>query len=100
MGLEEEPITFSQDKSCKNSYKWIEAVKDEIKSMEDNNVWDLVKLPQCSKLIGCKWIFKTKQDSNGNTKKYKACLIVKGFTQKENIDFKETFFTSFVERLL
>ena len=35
--------------------------------------------------------FKTKQDSKGNIVKYKACLVAKGFTQKEDIDYKETF---------
>ena len=32
-----------------------------------------------------------KRDSNGNVKRYKSCLVTKGFTQKEGIDYKETF---------
>ncbi|RVW58138.1 Retrovirus-related Pol polyprotein from transposon TNT 1-94 [Vitis vinifera] len=40
--------------------------EDEMKSMKDNGVWDLVELPESVKQIGCKWIFKTKQDSKGN----------------------------------
>ncbi|RVX09496.1 Retrovirus-related Pol polyprotein from transposon TNT 1-94 [Vitis vinifera] len=67
------------------------AMKDEMKSMKDNGVWDLVELPEGVKPIGCKWIFKTKWDSKGNIVKYKARLAVKGFTQKEGIDYKETF---------
>ena len=59
--------------------------------MKDNDVWDLVSLPEGAKLIGCKWIFKTKRDSKGNVERYKARLIAKGFTQKEGIDYKETF---------
>ncbi|XXG86494.1 hypothetical protein AAC387_Pa11g1379 [Persea americana] len=43
------------------------------------------------KPIGCKWIFKTKRDSNGNVERSKARLVAKDFTQKEGIDFKETF---------
>jgi Reverse transcriptase (RNA-dependent DNA polymerase) len=43
------------------------------------------------KSIGCKWIFKTKKDSEGNVERYKARLVAKGFTQKESIDFTKTF---------
>ena len=43
------------------------------------------------KVWNCKWIFKTKRDSKGNIERYKACLVVKGFTKKEGIDSKETF---------
>ena len=35
-------------------------MKDEMKSMEDNDVWDIVELPKGSKPISCKWIFKTR----------------------------------------
>ena len=91
MGLEDDPISVSQVKQSSNSEKWIEAMKDEMKSMKDNGVWDLVKLPKGVKPIGCKWIFKTKRDSKGNIVRYKERLVAKGFTQKEDIDYKETF---------
>ena len=59
--------------------------------MKDNDVWDLVPLPEGVKPICCKWIFKTKRDSKGDVEIYKARLIAKGYTQKEGIDYKETF---------
>ena len=91
MGLENDLISFSQAKQSVSSQKWIEAMKDEIKSMKYNEVWDLVELPKWAKSIGCKWIYKTKQDSKGNVKRYKARLIAKGFTEKKDIDYKDTF---------
>lgn len=51
----------------------------------------LIELPLGMKSIGCKWISKTKYDSKGTIKIYKACLVDKWFTQKEVIDFKEFF---------
>jgi len=59
--------------------------------MDDNQVWDLVELPESSKQVGCKWVFMTKRDSKGNIERYKVKLVAKGFTQKDGIDYKETF---------
>ena len=66
-------------------------MKDEMESMKDNEVWDLVELSEGVKPIGRKWIFKTKKDSKGNIETYKTRLVTKGFTQKEGIDYKEPF---------
>jgi len=63
-----------------NSQKWIGAMEKEIKSMRDNEAWDLVELPKGVKPIGCKCIFKTKWNSMDNIERYKARLVAKGFT--------------------
>ena len=44
-----------------------------------------------AKAIDHKRVFKTKRDSLGNIERYKAGLNAKGFTQKEGIDYIETF---------
>ena len=54
-------------------------MKDELESMANNKVWDLVELPNRIKPIGCKWVFKTKKDSLGSIKRHKARLVGKGF---------------------
>ena len=86
IGLEDDPISVSQVKQSSNFEKWMESMKDEMKSMKNNGVWDLVELPEGVKPIGCKWIFKTKRDSKGNIVRYKTRLITKGFTQKEDLN--------------
>ena len=67
--------TFSQAMSSKESNLWHAAMKEEINSMALNKVWDLVELPGGVKAIGCKWVFKTKRDLQGNIERYKARLV-------------------------
>ena len=73
-----------------DSKKWYDAMKDELNSMTNNQVWDLVELPEAFRAVGCKWVYKTKTDASGNIERYKARLVAKDFLQKEAIDYHDT----------
>ena len=42
-------------------------------------------------MVGCKWVFKLKHNSDGSINRYKARLVAKGFHQQYGVDFEETF---------
>ena len=84
-------VTYKEVISSSHSNFWLDAMEDEMKSMASNGVWDLVELPDGGKPIGCKWVFKTKRYSNDQVERYKARFVAKGFSQKEEIDYIETF---------
>ena len=59
--------------------------------MEAKNTWTLTPLPSNKKPIRCKWVYRVKYKYDGLVERYKARSVAKGFTQKEGIDYIETF---------
>ena len=86
-----EPTTYQEAMSDPDSEKWLDAMKSEMQSMYDNQVWTLIDAPEGIKTIGCKWVFKRKTDMDGKLHTYKARLVAKGFKQTHGIDYDETF---------
>jgi hypothetical protein len=84
----DDPILFEE--AVKHE-KWRKAMDSEIKSIEKNQTWELLDLPTGAKIIGVKWIFKTKLNEKGEVDKYKARLVAKGYSQQHGIDFTEVF---------
>ncbi|KAK8559182.1 hypothetical protein V6N12_042464 [Hibiscus sabdariffa] len=87
----DEPKTYQEAVSSPDSEKWLEAMRSEMDSMSDNQVWTLVEPPEEIKPIGCKWVFKKKTDMDGNVQTYKGRLVTKGYRQIHGIDYDETF---------
>eukprot|EP00253_Pinus_taeda_P009468 PITA_09468 len=63
----------------------------EFQSLQKNHTWTLSDLPEGKKPISCKWVYKVKYNADGTLDKYKARLVARGFSQKEGIDYAETF---------
>ncbi|XP_048323873.2 retrovirus-related Pol polyprotein from transposon TNT 1-94 [Ziziphus jujuba] len=88
---EGEPESFQEAVSHQEKEKWLQAMQDEMESLQKNHTYELVELPTGKKALKNKWVFKLKKDGSGRVVKHKARLVVKGFLQKKGIDFDEIF---------
>lgn len=77
----DEPRDYNAVKGRKDEADWNKAIEEELRSIEENETWCVVKRPDKVKLIGCRWIFKIKP---GETLKYKARLVARGYMQTSN----------------
>jgi len=84
----DEPENFSE---AVGNPEWVEAMNNEISSIEKNGTWKLSKLPTGHKAIGLKWVFKLKRNADGEIVKHKARLVAKGYVQKHGVDYDEVF---------
>ena len=72
-------------------------MKEELKSIEKNQTWELVNVPHDMKPIALKWFYKAKVNPNGYVIKHKAILVGNGFLQKLRVDYSEVY--ALVERI-
>lgn len=85
-----EPETYDEALRVSNSTKWESAMKDEMDSLITNQTWELTELPAGKKALHNKWVYRIKGEHDGS-KRYKARLVVKGFQQKEGVDYTDIF---------
>nr|GEZ41365.1 integrase, catalytic core [Tanacetum cinerariifolium] len=83
-----EPSCFEQ---ATQDEKWRNAMQQEIKAFKKNRTWTLEELPEGKRPIDSKWVYKTKYKSNGEVERYKARFVAEGCTQREGVDYHETF---------
>eukprot|EP00253_Pinus_taeda_P013227 PITA_13227 len=83
-----EPQTYSE---AKGTSEWEQVMDAEFQSLQKNHTWILSDLPEGKNPISCKCVYKVKYKADGTLDKYKARLVARGFSQKEGIDYEETF---------
>jgi len=71
--------------------QWCSTIDDEFSALQRQCTWVLVPPSPTQNLVGCKWVFKLKHNSDRSINRYKAKLVAKGFHQYYGVDFEETF---------
>ncbi|MBW0536379.1 hypothetical protein O181_076094 [Austropuccinia psidii MF-1] len=85
------PKTFRSALKGPLSDEWAKAIKKELGSMVNLNVWDVVDLKSEFKLVGTTWVFRVKTDHLKEVVEYKARLCAQGFSQTPGVDFGKTY---------
>ena len=86
-----DPSTVSEARTRSDWPRWEVAINAELKSLDDTRTWNVVKCPNGVNIVGNKWVFKIKRNAAGEIKKYKACLVAKGYSQVQGVDYDDTY---------
>jgi len=82
----EEPVSLQEALQSENAVDWKAAWESELEYLRKNDTWVVEKVPTERKIVGCRWLFRRKEDG-----RFKVRLVAKGYSQEPGIDFKETF---------
>ncbi len=73
-----------------NANEWGNAMDEEMQSLKENGTFTLTNLPVGKEVVGGKWVYAIKKNSEG-TDKYKARYVAKGYSQERGVNYDETF---------
>ena len=86
--LQTEPLTF---KLASQFPQWCDAMTSEFAALDRQATWSLVPLSPSHNIVGCRWVYKLKRNSDGSIARYKARLVAKGYHQQHGMGYDETF---------
>ena len=85
------PSSYEEALSGPEGAGWKKAFAAEVKSLNDNKVYTVVDRPSGQKVVRAKWVLWRKLLPDGKLDKLKARIVAKGFTNREGLDYEETF---------
>mmetsp|Transcript_17870 Transcript_17870/g.26381 ORF Transcript_17870/g.26381 Transcript_17870/m.26381 type:complete len:511 (+) Transcript_17870:541-2073(+) len=66
-------------------------MQEELSGLSEQGTWEIVDKPPDANLLRTKWVFKKKVNKEGEVIRYRARLVVKGYTQVHGVDYDETY---------
>ena len=86
------PESYAEAMTCPEKALWEVALAEEYGSVVQHQTFTWATLPLGRKAIKSKWIFKLKPAPHyPNGVRYKARLVAMGYSQREGVDFSETY---------
>lgn len=86
-----EPKTKDEAMKMANKTKWAVSMMDEIISLLENNVFNIVKMPRERKKVASRGVYALKRNSRGLLHRHKARLVARGYSQIHGIDYDEVY---------
>lgn len=74
--------------------EWLLAEQQELSSIKEMGVWSLVPRQDSMKVVGSKFVYKTKRFADGSVERFKVRLVAQGFTQTHGVDYEDVFATT------
>ena len=59
---------------------WRDAMMVEYHSIMKNDVWEIVPRPEGKSVVSSWWLYKLKHAADGSVEKYKARIVMRGFS--------------------
>jgi len=91
LSLSADPKSVEEALQSEDADLWQLAIDAEMRSMKENQTWDLVEKPAGVNIISSKIILRKKFKADGSVDKFKARLVARGFSQTEGVDYFETY---------
>ncbi|KAI3808581.1 hypothetical protein L1987_24535 [Smallanthus sonchifolius] len=88
---EQKEVELESFEHASKEGKWMNAMKEEIKALMENQTWELVQSENRTSIVSCKWVFKIKWKTDGTVERYKARLVAREFSQQQGLGYEETF---------
>ena len=85
------PRTLTEAKASPEWPEWEKAIKTKMDILGEMGTWKLEDLSEGRETVGCKWVFDIKHDHEGKISRYKARLVVQGYSQIPGMDYFEKF---------
>ena len=85
-----DPLTVDEARSRPDWEKWETAIVAKL-SLDNVQMWRVVERPIGMNVVGCKWVFKIKWNTAGEIDKYKARLVMKGYSQVQGVNYNDTY---------
>jgi len=86
-----DPRTYAEAPKRPDAEEWIDAMQEELNSLEACGVIELVEPPNLKVVSVCRCVFKTKRAPDGQILRYRARLMARGLTQENDVDYHNTY---------